>query len=353
MLTLPSAPTSRKLLILGEAPGEEEEATGTPFVGASGKFLRTLFRDAGLDINQWHITNVLSQRPPRNDIKATTCNVKEAKAQGLDPKRLARLGKRYMLPQWKAQADATQSWITSQGFDFILCLGGTALWLLTGDNRIGLFRGNFFRSQGCECLATYHPAAVLREFKNRPISWSDLRKVRQHLEGSIQPPLRRSFIYSPTWDEMDRAYEHFRSDRSRPMGVDIETAPSIGQITTISFAWPEYAICIPIWDKAPAEGKPHNVYATERDEVRAWRMIDKFAKLPNPKVFQNGLYDMQYCLEAPIQIRFVNTTEDTNIMSHALEPELPKDLGMLASTRLNEPGWKQMRTKHADEKAED
>lgn len=352
MLTLPSISSPYKLLILGEAPGEEEEAAGRPFVGASGRFLRELFHDAGLDINQWHITNVLTERPPHNLLKNITITKTDAKKANVPlPPSASPLGKRYLLPSWQGQADATLSWIRQQRFDFILCLGGTALWLLTGDNRIGLFRGNLFTAEGVTCLATYHPAAVLREYKNRPISWSDLRKVRGHLEGSLAPALQRTFIYNPTWDEMEEAYQHFDSDRSAPMGVDIETAPTIGQITTISFAWPDYAICIPIWDKA-ATGVPH-VYADVKDEIRAWRMIQRFSQLPHRKVLQNGLYDMQYLLEAPLPIRLRNATEDTNILSHAIEPELPKDLGMLASTRLNEPGWKQMRSKHAEEKAED
>jgi uracil-DNA glycosylase len=354
MLTVPSNPGKHKLLILGEAPGKEEEEKGQPFVGASGHLLReTLFRDADLDINAWHITNVLTTRPLNNDIKNATLPKTELRRAGL-PISQPPLGKRHFLPEPFGEAMATRRWIEAQAFDFILALGGTAQWLLSGDNRIGLFRGTIFKTPLARlgALSTYHPAAILREFKLRPIAWADLIKVRRHLEGTLDPPLRRTFIYNPTWEEMEEAYGHFASRRSDLLGVDIETAPSAGQITTISFATATYAICIPIWNKY-GTAAAHNVYPSAAEEARVWRMIDRFARLPNPKVLQNGLYDMQYLLEAPGEIRLRNATEDTNIMHHALEIELPKDLGMLASLYLNEPGWKQMRSKHEEAKAED
>jgi hypothetical protein len=64
---------------------------------------------------------------------------------------------------------------------------------------------------------------------------------------------------------------------------------------------------------------------------------------------QNGLYDSQYLLDAPIDIRLRNWHDDTAILHHALQPELPKALGTLASLYLNEPSWKQMRTSKKDE----
>ncbi len=354
MLTLPSRPGKHKLLILGEAPGKEEEEKGIPFVGASGHLLReTLFLDAGLDIDNWHITNVLTTRPPNNDIKLATLPKTELRRHGL-PIPPAPLGKRYFLPEPYGEAMATRRWIEAQAFDFILALGGTAQWLISGDSRIGLFRGTIAATPLARLgtLSTYHPAAVLREFKLRPIAWADLVKVRRHLAGELTPPLQRTFIYNPTWEEMDEAYEYFASRRSEILGVDIETAPAAGQITTISFATPTFAVCIPIWNKYGTTAA-HNVYDSAADEARCWRVIDRFARLPNPKVLQNGLYDMQYLLEAPLPIRLVNACEDTNIMHHALEIELPKDLGTLASLYLNEPGWKQMRTSKEEAKAEE
>lgn len=353
-----SATTSafgKKLLLLGEAPGEEEVKAGQPFVGPSGKFLRNvLLPKAGWDFSNFTVANVVNTQPPRNLFKEFTLSKTDLKKAGL-PILGPQWSRRHLLPEIYHESQATLSWIKAQNFDFIICLGGTALWLLTGDNRIGLFRGTIGRGgNGLPgFLATYHPAAILREYGMLPIAWADLRKAREHLGGTITPPLRRTFVYNPTWDEMERSYSYFGDRRDQRLGVDIETAPSIGQITTISFATPEHAICIPIWDKdAPVQSR--NVYSTVQEEIRAWRMIERFAQLPNPKVLQNGLYDMQYLLDAaPFPIYLAGLIEDTNIQHHAFQPEFPKDLGMLASLYTNEPGWKQMRSKHQEEKAED
>jgi uracil-DNA glycosylase len=356
LTTATSSFRGKRLLILGEAPGEEEEKLQAPFVGPSGHFLRTdLLPAAGLDISQFTIANVLQTRPPRNDVKALTLPKTELRKQGL-PILGAPLFRRHFLPEPYYEAMETLAWIKSQDFDFILAFGGTALWLLTGDNRIGTFRGTILPCPDPLplAIATYHPSAVLREYKMRPIVCADLIKARRFLEGTLTPPLERTFVYSPTWEEMEEALKVFADAPDDLIGVDIETAPALAQITTISFATPTYGICIPIWDKhAPAATR--NVYPDAREEVRAWRMIDRFAQLPNPKVLQNGLYDMQYLLDAaPFPIVLRHAREDTNILHHALQPELPKDLGTLASLYLNEPGWKQMRTKHdSEDKAED
>lgn len=346
----------KKLLLLGEAPGEEEVKAGQPFVGPSGTFLRRdLLPSVGLDFDHFTVTNVISTRPPNNNIKDLTLSKTDLKKAGL-PILGPPLFRRHFHPDVYHEAIATLDWIKSQNFDFILAVGGTALWLLIGDNRIGTFRGTIGTTNfGVPFLATFHPAAVLREYKMKPIVWADLQKTKWHLEGTLTPPLHRTFYYSPTWDEMEEVYEIFAASPQKPIGVDIETAPVIGQITTISFAFPELAICIPIWDKYASPEK-RNAYPDEATELRAWKMIDRFCQLPNPKVLQNGLYDMQYMLDAaPFQLRLAGKSEDTNILHHALQPELPKDLGMLASLYVNEPGWKQMRTtKHEDdEKADD
>jgi hypothetical protein len=95
-----------------------------------------------------------------------------------------------------------------------------------------------------------------------------------------------------------------------------------------------------------------NYWKTAQEEAEAWRLIQQFADLPFPKVLQNGLYDNQYLLEAP-EIRLRNITDDTAILQHCLQPELPKALGTLASLYLNEPAWKLMRGSIKDAKADE
>lgn len=355
MWTQPSAPhpSGKTLLLLGEAPGAEEEKAGAPFVGASGRLLTALLANAGLAREHWHLTNVFQLRPPENKLDVHwTRNKTELKKLGLSPSG-APLQKRYLLPEYWPQVEQTRELLHTLKPDLIVGLGAKAQWLLSADDRIGTFRGTFFPTEfGCPAISTFHPAAVLREYKMLPVVLMDLIKVRQWLEGSLPAPLRRTVYINPTEAELTLVYHQFRTSR-KPLGVDIETSPINAQMTTISFSTPTVGICIPLWDKDTPAGVSPNAYADVRDEVRAWRWIARFAALPNDKVLQNGLYDMQYLLDAPLPIRLAGRIEDTAIMQHAYQPELRKDLGSLASFYLNEPAWKQMRTSAKDAKADE
>lgn len=55
-----------KIMLIGEAPGAEEDKSGEPFVGKSGKFLREQITAQGLDLNEMFITNIVKCRPPKN-----------------------------------------------------------------------------------------------------------------------------------------------------------------------------------------------------------------------------------------------------------------------------------------------
>lgn len=352
MYTVPSLPASKTLVLLGEAPGEEEQRADAPFVGPSGSLLRkTIFPAAGLDIEAWHITNVFQQRPPNNQLAKNWCATKtEHKKLGLTPIGQP-IEKRYLLPEYWPQVHTTRDLLRSLQPDLIVALGGKAQWLLSGDDRIGTFRGTFFESPYGTAISTFHPAAALREYKMVPIITMDLIKVRTFIEGTLPTPLARTLIVNPSFDEIEETLQLFHNRPHEPIGVDIETWPSIAQMTTISFSFPDYGICIPIFDKnAPP---PRSYWPDVKSELRAWKLIDAFCQLPNPKVLQNGLYDAQYMLDAPLPLRMAGDIEDTSIMQHAYQPELPKALGNLASYYLNEPSWKQMRSDAKEAKADD
>lgn len=72
-------------------------------------------------------------------------------------------------------------------------------------------------------------------------------------------------------------------------------------------------------------------------------MVREWLNRPALKLFQNGLYDMQYFLKERMPIR--NAHLDTMLLQHAKFPELPKGLGFLGSIHTDEPAWKLMREK--------
>lgn len=367
MYSPPTKPGARTLLILGEAPGEEEEAQGKPFVGARGKLLDEVLQMAGLDRAEFHVLNVFSQRPPNNELKAWTITKTDLKKAGYSEQgRLPQLNKRYLHPEYEPHLERLRSELWDVRPAMIIALGGTALWALTGDGRISQHRGTFFNytqtrdvtaspehdieagqaGWQCTCIASFHPAMVLRAWENRPILWADLLKAKRWLNGTLTSPLRRKVWINPTEEELRHVYQNLQSDGGKLLGVDIETAPGCDQITTFAIGSAEEGICIPLWDRYTLPGMC-NVYEGASGEASAWRWIRTFCELPNPKVMQNGLYDMQYLLDAA-DIRPVNVLHDTAIMQHAMQPELPKDLGTLASLYLNEPSWKFMRESAKD-----
>jgi DNA polymerase len=355
MFTRPTASCDKTLIIIGEAPGADEEASGVPFVGSAGRQLTETMASAGLDRNQWHITNTFLKRPPNNDLTdpSWTLNKTEFKREYGYVPLTPPLKKRYLRPELQWQIAELQTRLQALKPDLILAMGATALWALTSEDAITQWRGNFFTSPFGRAIATLHPASVLYQYSNLPLLWADLVKVRLHLEGRLPPPLRRRLWVNPTLGEIESCYARFAAAPDELLGVDIETCPSLDQITTISFSTETEGICIPIWDRNTHEPSRQNYWPEVAEELTAWRWIKKFAELPNPKVMQNGLYDAQYLLDAPIEIRLTNWADDTSLASHSYQPELPKALGTLASLHLNEPSWKQMRASAKDAKADE
>lgn len=349
MYSAPEEDSPHTVLIVGEAPGEEEEKLKKPFVGASGKLLDELLAISGFNRKQVHVTNVFTERPPGNDLKQWTLTKTELRKLGFGEEgRLPQLQKRYLHPEREPELRRFREELSTIRPDLTIAFGGTALWALTGDGRITQGRGVLWDcDHGGRAIATYHPAAILRQWDLRPLAWADLRKARRWLNGTLEQPLTRHLYINPTEEELELVYERFAAQPTDVLGVDIETAPGCDQITTISFATPTLGVCIPLWDRYTLPALC-NVYGTPSEERRAWRWIKRFGRLPNRKVMQNGLYDLQYLLDA-MDVRIEGVGDDTAILQNALQPEFPKALGTLASLYLNEPLWKNMREAAKDE----
>ena len=149
---------SADLLVIGEAPGQEEDRRGEPFVGRAGQLLDRMLAAIGLDRQTVYITNVLKCRPPNNrDPKA-----EEVQACA------AYLRRQIELIQPKA----------------ILSVGRISAQSLLGtDESIGRLRECWHRygPRDTPLRVTYHPAYLLRSPAQKRKSWSDLKAVRSLL----------------------------------------------------------------------------------------------------------------------------------------------------------------------------
>lgn len=146
-------PANARLMIIGEGPGAEEDASGRPFVGKAGQYLDSWLRAIGLDReNSVYIANIVKCRPPNN----RDPHPDEAHA---------------CIPYLKRQIALVKP-------DGILCVGKVAAhFILHRDDALRSMRGSIHRFEGIPVVVTYHPAAVLRNLELRAPVWEDLRRV--------------------------------------------------------------------------------------------------------------------------------------------------------------------------------
>ncbi|MBT8102024.1 MAG: uracil-DNA glycosylase [Gammaproteobacteria bacterium] len=136
-------------MIVGEAPGAEEDRRGEPFVGRAGKLLDEMLRAIGQSRDGVFIANILKCRPPNNR----------------DPKASEAASCRQYLDR---QIELVQPKI-------ILAVGRIAAQNLLGcDDPVGRMRGRQYELNGIPLVVTYHPAYLLRSPSQKSKSWSDL-----------------------------------------------------------------------------------------------------------------------------------------------------------------------------------
>jgi uracil-DNA glycosylase len=147
-----------RLMFVGEAPGEEEDKRGEPFVGRAGQLLTKIIEAIGMTRDQVYIANVIKCRPPDN--------------RNPEPDEVAQCE-----PYLFRQIDVIQPKV-------IVPLGKFAAQSLlkTGDP-ITRLRGRQFEYRGAALIPTFHPAYLLRNPSAKREVWEDMKKVRAILQG--------------------------------------------------------------------------------------------------------------------------------------------------------------------------
>lgn len=342
----PEGPIPCKIMLIGEAPGETEERLGRPFVGSSGSELDRMLSDAGLDRADCRLSNVLLTRPPDNKIEKFLVPIKEASSESkaLGP---VRAGK-YLASPFLPEMERLRSEISSVNPNLIVALGNTALWATTGLSAISKYRGTVMKGkEGRKVLPTFHPAAVLRQWELRTQVVQDLLKASRQCEfPEIRRPAREIWI-DPDLSDI-RKWMELELPRATHLAVDVETR--FKQITEIGFAASRHrALVIPF-----VRGFKDDYWPTLESELQAHRLVSSILSSPTEKIFQNGMYDLQYIYRWGIRPYMGRGGgEDTMLLHHALYPELPKGLGFLGSIYTDEPAWKILRNRKDSEKRDD
>lgn len=339
-----SGPKDAKIAIVGEAWGEQEALIGKPFQGYSGQELTRMLQEAGLSRRECFLTNVLALRPPNNDLQAL-CVKKAECGEDYPHPHLGKVGQ-YLAPEYLSELERLRVELEEVRPNLVIALGATACWALLGTNGIGALRGTVATGTlvSSKVLPTYHPAAVLRNWAWRPIALADLIKAkRESAYAEIKRP-QRFILVNPTVAECQEwIARHVRAE----CACDIET--KYGMIEMVGFsADAEHAMVVPFWDKS----KGGNFWPSVADERSARNVVRSLLENPNiVKIFQNGLYDLQYLMKEGYRPR--SCLEDTMLYHHALYPEMQKGLGFLGSIYTSEPAWKTMRGKKITEMKKD
>jgi uracil-DNA glycosylase len=150
-----------EVLVVGEAPGEQEDLRGEPFVGPAGDLLTKILGAIQLTRESVYICNVLKHRPP---------------------------GNRNPLPdEVRACAPFLQRQIDLVQPTLILAFGTFAAQSLLGTKlAIGKLRQQLHWYQGIPLVATYHPAALLRNDAWKRPTWEDVKLARRVLDATVR-----------------------------------------------------------------------------------------------------------------------------------------------------------------------
>lgn len=173
------------LMILGEAPGAEEEKHGLPFVGASGKLLLKALEEWGFNRKNLYISNVFWERPPDNNVSYFFCKKNSDEEKALQ---FGQYKNQYLKREWENQIYRLSDELEAIKPEMILTVGAIPLWALTGETEISKMRGSPRILTGpvkykySIMFPTFHPAYVLRNRKMMDILRDDIKKVKELLD---------------------------------------------------------------------------------------------------------------------------------------------------------------------------
>ena len=207
-----------RLLIVGEAPGDQEDAQGFPFVGASGKLLEELLGEAKVDKKRIRLENIVRCIP-----------LKKREERGVRPPEEEEIAA--CLPYLQA---VIRQLITEGSKPVIVAAGNTALQALTGFAFITRNRGRFLSLKagmedlGLTVMGIIHPAAVLRgQTAYRQLIVDDLASAWKHLEDQRDENYWAKYVWVDSIDFYrqwaQQTIERFKRGEIRWVAFDTET----------------------------------------------------------------------------------------------------------------------------------
>jgi len=321
-------PIPSRIMLVGEAPSEEDMRVGLPFQGGAGQELNRMLHEAGIMRSECYVTNVLKTRPPEGRLDSVIAEKKkDITAQH------TLLRDRYCLAPVHEGYTELLAEIEMVQPNIIIAFGNFAMWALTGNWGVLKWRGSLLQiPDGPKVIPTLHPAAVIREWSQRAVVLSDLRRVKRHMTSRVydNKPDWQFYVrpgFSETISTLNRliAQAEALPDAER-LWLDFDIETRYGHIDCIGISWSKLeGICIPF----VGAGKPQGYWSADEEGLIVyllWKLLTHKRVLNR---WQNGLYDAQYTHR---HWGFVpNHGQDTMISQHSVFAALPKGLSFIAS----------------------
>jgi uracil-DNA glycosylase family 4 len=253
-----SGPRDAKVVLVGEAPGANEEAAGRPFIGGSGELLDRMLAGVGISRSECFVTNICHMRPPDNEFNWFY-------------KKANQLPLMQGIVQLKMDIDAIKP-------NLVVAFGAQPLRILTSKPSIEKWRGSILESalvKGQKVIATYHPAYALRVWDYKAVIELDLaRCAREAQFPEIVRPRREYYLNPDTATRLKLAEEMYHAPW---LAVDIECveeAPGVWKLSCVGFSdRRDRVMVIPV--------------VSSDDRL----FVASLCSCPAQKIFQNGSFD--------------------------------------------------------------
>lgn len=329
-MKVPAAgPQPARILLVGEAPGAEEEKHLRSFIGSSGIELTKMLNEAGILRTECRVTNVCKYRPPGNKIDLWIPEKKKDIRQGF-----ISIYDKFVDPRVAEGIEELKTEILTTNPNVIIPLGNTPLWALAGETGITKWRGSFLSSRpefGARTVVpTYHPAAILRMWSWRFLAVHDLRRAASVMDQQVVSPPEENFLVAPSYSDVESTIalllSRLAAGEILPLAVDIET--SRRHLACLGIAWSAHdALCIPFLTSAVE--KDYNYWSLDQ-EAQIILMLRELLTHENVRcIGQNWQYDYQYI--ARYWGFEVNLWLDCMTEHHTQFPGLPKGLDFQSS----------------------
>jgi DNA polymerase-1 len=294
-----------RVMIIGEAPGFNEDEQGTPFIGQAGQFLEQCLKEVGIDREDCYITNAVKCRPPANR------------------------------PPTKTEINACKDHLLNEVLkvnpEYIVTLGNVPLSSVTGKSGIMKYRGSLIEDKSVKVFPMLHPAGILRNPKNIPLMKSDMNRLAQILNGESQELKEYKVKVINNWAQLKMLKRKLKGKKY--IAYDLETQSlnwRTAKIWVLGIAISSTkAYIIPIeHPQSPFREDWFGVF------TYLWEIFedkDKFL------IAQNGKFDNKFFRREGME-PFLNF--DTMIAAHLLDENTPNNLGYLSMSELGTDDYK-------------